>query len=123
MAQNRTKPRIIIADDEGAIAQTMALILNAHGFNARPVSSGEAAVEMAGEFKPDFLISDIRMGTLNGIEAALRVREKWPACKVVVFSATMVDPETHNRLKELGFDFLRKPLHPSHLLAHLRKQQ
>lgn len=123
MSQNGIKPRIIIADDEGAIAETMALILNAHGFNAQPVSSGEAAVEMASEFKPDFLISDIRMGKLDGIEAALRVREKWPACKVVVFSASMVDHETHDRLKKLGFDFLRKPLHPSHLLAHLRKER
>jgi DNA-binding response OmpR family regulator len=122
MSDNGTRPKVIVADDEGAIAQTMALILNAQGFNARPVSSGEAAVEMAGEFKPDFLISDIRMGNLDGIEAAIRVREKWPACKVLVFSATMVDLETQNRLKELGFDFLRKPLHPSQLLAHLRKQ-
>ncbi len=123
MSQNGTKPKVIVADDEGAIAETMALILNAQGFNARPVSSGEAAVEMASAFKPDFLISDIRMGHLNGIEAAIRVREKAPGCKVVVFSATMVDHETQARLKELGFDFLRKPLHPSHLLTHLRKQQ
>jgi DNA-binding response OmpR family regulator len=123
MSQNGTKPRVIVADDERAIAETMALILNTNGFNARPVSSGEAAVEIAGEFKPDFLVSDIRMGDLNGIEAALRVRERWPACRVVFFSATMVDNETHHRLQELGFDFLRKPLHPSHLLAHLRRQR
>src|SRR5579875_3473333 len=110
MSQNGTKPRVIVADDERAIAETMALILNTNGFDARPVSSGEAAIEIAAEFKPDFLVSDIRMGNLNGIEAALRVREQWPPCRVVFFSATMVDNETHHRLQELGFDFLRKPL-------------
>ncbi len=123
MSQNGTKLKVIVADDERSIAETMALILNTHGFNARPVNSGEAAIEIAAEFKPDFLVSDIRMGNLNGIEAALRVREQWPACKVVFFSAAMVDDETHHRLRELGFDFLRKPLHPSHLLAHLRRRR
>jgi DNA-binding response OmpR family regulator len=121
MPHDGTYRRVIVADDEGAIAETMALILNAHGYNARPVSSGEAAVEMAGEFHPDFLISDIRMGTLDGIEAAIRVCERCPDCKVLVFSASIVSHETHDRLRKLGFDFLRKPIHPSILLAHLHK--
>jgi len=113
--------KVIVADDEGAIAETMALILNANGYEARAVGSGEAAIDAAQEFRPDFLISDIRMGAMDGIEAAIRVQQMCPECKVVVFSATMVDHETRLRLRTLGFDFLRKPLHPSHLMAQLRK--
>jgi CheY-like chemotaxis protein len=119
MTHDRLK--VIVADDEGAIAETMALILNAHGYEARAVGSGEAAVDIAPEFHPDFLISDIRMGSMDGIEAAIRVREMFPRCKVVVFSATMVDHQTQARLNRLGFDFLRKPLHPDQLMAQLRK--
>jgi len=121
MAQVARKPKVVVADDEGAIAETMALILNANGYIAQAVGSGEAAVEIAERFRPDFLISDIRMGAMDGIEAAMRVRQMCPQCKVVVFSATMVDHDTRLRLRELGFDFLRKPLHPSQLMAHLRK--
>lgn len=115
------RQKVIVADDETVIAETMALILKAHGFEALAVGSGEAAVETAEQFQPDFLISDIRMGEMDGIKAATRVREMYPDCKVVVFSATMVDHETRMRLRALGFDFLRKPLHPSLLMAHLRK--
>lgn len=121
MAVAGEKPRVVVADDEGAIAETMAMILNASGYEALSVNSGEAAVELAERFRPDFLISDIRMGVMDGIEAAQRIRLRWPECKIVVFSATMVDHETRLRLRSLGFDFLRKPLHPSQLLAHLRK--
>lgn len=121
MAQAGERLKVVVADDEGAIAETMAMILNASGFNARAVGSGEAAIEVAAKFHPDFLISDIRMGAMDGIEAATRIRAMWPECKVVVFSATLVDPDTRARLRALGFDFLRKPLHPSRLMAHLRK--
>lgn len=115
------KPKVVVADDERAIAETMAMILNASGYEARAVDSGEAALELAERFHPDFLISDIRMGAMDGIEAATQIRNLLPQCKVVVFSATMVDHETRLKLRALGFDFLRKPLHPSQLLAHLRK--
>lgn len=115
------KPKVVVADDEAVIAETMAMILNASGYEARAVGSGEAALELAQKFHPDFLISDIRMGAMDGIEAAKRIRAFLPQCKVVVFSATMVDHETRAKLRNLGFDFLRKPLHPSRLMAHLRK--
>lgn len=115
------KPKVVVADDEAIIAETMAMILNASGYEARAVGSGEAALDLAERFHPDFLISDIRMGSMDGIEAAERIRALVPHCKVVVFSANMVDQETRVKLRSLGFDFLRKPLHPSRLMAHLRK--
>lgn len=110
-----------MADDERAIAETMAVILNTHGYEAHAVGSGEAALELVQRFHPDFLISDIRMDGMDGIEAATRIRDMCPECKVIVFSATMIDHDTRLRLRKLGFDYLRKPLHPTQLLAQLRK--
>ena len=121
MEQDVGKLKVVIADDEAVIAETMAMILNASGYEARAVGSGEAALELAERFHPDFLISDLRMGEMDGIEAGKRIRAFLPECKVVVFSATMVDHETRLKLRALGFDFLRKPLHPNRLMAHLRK--
>jgi CheY-like chemotaxis protein len=120
MPDGQDKPKVLIADDEVAIAETIALILRAHGFDAKTVSSGEAAVETALEFRPDFLLSDLRMGAMDGVEAGIRVRQLCPKCKVVVFSATILDGDARARLRGLGFDFLSKPIHPSQLLAHLR---
>lgn len=114
------KPKVLIADDEAAIAETIALILNRHGFEARVASSGEAAIETARDFQPGVLLCDIRMGAMDGIEAAIRVKQHCPECKVVVFSASMLDGETRSRLRGLGFDWLSKPIHPGRLLAYLR---
>ena len=57
---------VLVADDERVIADTLAMILNQSGFEARAVYSGERALEIALEFKPDMLISDVIMSGMNG---------------------------------------------------------
>ena len=113
-------PRVIVADDELVITRTIEQILNSQGFEAKGVLSGEDAVALARHFAPDILVSDIRMGELDGVQAAVRVRRIAPSCKVVLFSATILDELQLRKVRLLGFDFLRKPLHPIGLLAHLR---
>lgn len=120
MSRAATRPRVIVADDEPVITQTIEQILNSQGFEAKGVLSGEDAVALARHFAPDILVSDIRMGELDGVQAAARVRRIAPSCKVVLFSATILDELQLRKVQLLGFDFLRKPLHPIGLLAHLR---
>ena len=54
-----TKTRVLVADDELIIANTLAIILNQSGFETRTVYSGEEAIVMARSFQPDLLISDV----------------------------------------------------------------
>lgn len=114
------RPRVIVADDEPVITHTITHILNAQGFDAKGVLNGEDAVTLSRQFTPDILVSDIRMGALDGIQAASRVRRLCPDCKVVLFSANMLEEPQMRKIRLLGFDFLRKPLHPIGLLTHLR---
>ena len=72
MPDSTTKPKVLVADDERVIADTLAMILNQSGFEARAVYSGERALELAATLKPDMLISDVIMADLNGIDAAMR---------------------------------------------------
>ncbi len=81
---NQAKPKVLVADDERVIADTLAIILNQSGFEATAVYSGEKAVEIAGTLKPDMLISDVIMTDLNGIDAAIKIRDLLPACKILV---------------------------------------
>ena len=120
MSCDANRPRVIVADDEPVITSTIEQILNTQGFDAKGVLSGEDAVALARQFAPDILVSDIRMGELDGVQAAVRVRRLVPACKVVLFSANVLTELQLRKIRLLGFDFLRKPLHPIGLLAHLR---
>jgi CheY-like chemotaxis protein len=119
---NQTKPRVLVADDEQVIANTLAIILNQAGFEARAVYSGEKVLEALDTFHPDMLISDVIMTGMTGIEAAIQTRTKLPTCKILLFSGQAATADLLERARSQGheFEILAKPVHPTDLLAKLR---
>ncbi len=122
MSQNSTKPKVLVADDERVIADTLAMILNQSGFEARAVYSGERALEEAPTFQPNMLISDVIMADLNGIDAAIRIREILPTIKILLFSGQAATADLLEKARGEGYEFeiLAKPVHPQDLLSRLR---
>jgi CheY-like chemotaxis protein len=123
MPTTAQKPRVLVADDERVIADTLAMILNQSGFEARAVYSGEGALDLAQSFQPDMLISDVIMADLNGIDAAIRIRVLLPSIKILLFSGQAATADLLEKARKDGyeFDILAKPVHPQDLLARLRK--
>ena len=117
-----SKCRVIVVDDEQVIANSLAIILNKAGFEARAVFSGEQAIELLESFEPEMLIADVVMLGMTGIEAAIAVRNKLPKCNILLFSGQAVTTELLERARTQGHEFetLAKPVHPSDLLAKLR---
>lgn len=115
--------RVLILDDEQIIANTLALILNRSGFDARAVYNAEAAIEIARELSPDVLISDVVMQGMTGIEAAIRISEIVPHCRVILFSGQATTADLFERAEASGhrFELLVKPVHPRALLDRLNK--
>jgi CheY-like chemotaxis protein len=122
MLENSGKPKVLVADDERVIADTLAIILNQSGFQATAVYSGEKAVETAKTLRPDMLISDVIMTDLNGIDAAIQIRTVLPDCKILLFSGQAATADLLDRARVQGheFEILAKPVHPQDLLARLR---
>lgn len=116
------KPKVLIADDEKVIADTLAMILNQGGFEARAVYSCKNAVELAPAFRPDMLISDVIMAELNGVDAAIQIKALLPDIRVFLLSGQTATAEmlAKSPAKDLGFEVLIKPLHPKDLLMRLR---
>ena len=119
---NASKPRVLVADDEQVIANTLAIILNQAGFEARAVFSGEKAVEALDTFQPDMLISDVIMTGMTGIEAAIITRQRLLKCKILLFSGQAATADLLEKARTQGheFEILAKPVHPTDLLAKLR---
>ena len=122
MTETKARPRVLVVDDERVIADTLAIILKQAGFDASPVYTGAEAVELARSVKPDLIISDVIMPDMNGIEAAIHIREFLPACKILLFSgqAATADLLENARAKGYEFEILAKPVHPQDLLTRLR---
>jgi DNA-binding NtrC family response regulator len=116
-------PRIFVIDDELSIAKMLSVILQMHLFDAVPFSDPEAALDAARTGSPDYLISDIQMQGMTGIDLAVLFEREFPACKILLFSGQPDAPEQIRKASEGGhaFNFLQKPLHPTELVAALKQ--
>ncbi len=111
--------RILIVDDEQAIADTLGLIFRSNGYEARAAYSAEQALELLEEWKPDLSIIDVVLPGMNGIEFAIFLKASYPEIHFLLFSG---QPGTSGLLEDAKkkgylFDILAKPLHPTFMLA------
>jgi DNA-binding NtrC family response regulator len=119
MPKSASKARVVVVDDEHIIADTLTEILNSHGFQAKALYSGEAALEEVHNFRPQIVLSDVQMGGIDGVEAAKRIRRVHPECRIILFTASPVRHSIHAVIDRLGFEFIERPLHPQEVLALL----
>jgi CheY-like chemotaxis protein len=121
MQEVSSKLRILVADDDSVIASTLSQILRLSGYEAETVSSGEEAVSTAAKRRPDILITDVVMGGITGIEAAIRILDIIPACLVILISgqANTTDHLAGACRHGHQLEILPKPVHPKVLLERI----
>src|ERR1035437_2166483 len=111
--------RIFVVDDEKCIADTLVAILRNSGYEALAFYDAQSALEQVESFSPELVISDVVMPGMNGVEMAVLIRERHPACRVLLFSGQAATAELLEGARRRGYDFelLAKPVHPTVLLA------
>lgn len=116
-------PRILVVDDEKVIADTIVQILNREGFIAEAAYSGQDAIDAAQRHCPELVLSDVLMPQIDGVEAAIAIREHCPDTRIILFSGQSATVEILTRARERGYTFelLPKPIHPTQLIRYLRK--
>jgi len=112
---------VFVVDDESCIADTLAAILRMSGYTATAFYDGESALAACHSAAPDLIISDVIMPGMSGIELAIEVRERYPQCRVLLFSGMAATTDLLERARQRGHEFevLAKPLHPADLLAKM----
>lgn len=120
-ANGRT--RVLVADDERIIADTLTIILRQNGYDATAVYGGMEALETARSWQPDLLLADVVMPDMSGIEAAVHIHALLPQCRIVLLSGQAATSDLMQNARRDGHEFevLLKPIHPTQLLAQLRK--
>lgn len=118
---SKRKRRVVVVDDDVAIASCLKAILNHAGFDAHCMFRGQELVDSLETLRPDVLITDVEMPGMTGIEAAIITRSKFPNCKILLISAQAATSSMLVKAREQGheFELLAKPLHLPDLLAKL----
>jgi CheY-like chemotaxis protein len=118
----RSLPKILIVDDEKRIADTLSEILEMSGFHVATAYDGWGALEAAARFHPDFLLSDVLMPRMNGVELAIAMRKMYPDARILLFSGQAGISEILLAGHRQGFEFelIAKPIHPLKLIERLK---
>jgi CheY-like chemotaxis protein len=114
---------VLIADDEPANVQSLALLLRLCGHAVATVSDGQAACDWARRHRPDVVFLDLDMPVMGGLEAARRIRElrSSPPPLLVAWTACD-DADIPDRARAAGFHLhMAKPAEPIHLEALLQR--
>jgi CheY-like chemotaxis protein len=120
-AQHR--PKILVVDDEKLIADTLTDILEKAGFHVAVAYDGWSALEIAARFQPQYLLSDVLMPRMNGVDLAIAVQKIYPMARVLLLSGQVGISEILLRGQKQGFEFelIAKPIHPLKLIERLKK--
>jgi len=117
------KQKVLIVDDERVIATTIRAILDSRGYQTEIAHDGYQAIKAARRFQPDFLLTDVIMPQMNGVDAAIEIRKFLPDCRVLMLSGHAATSDLVREAREHGmhFDVLAKPVHPTELLDRIRE--
>ena len=115
---------ILVVDDHPAIRSTMLDILEEEGFSAEQAVNGEEALGKCLENEYDFVLMDVQMPELNGIQVLAKIRDsKQTQSKFIFFSAYSV-PELEEQAVALGsYAFLRKPIQVEKIIDLIRDKR
>jgi PAS domain S-box-containing protein len=98
--------RVLLADDNVALQESLAYLLEGAGCETRAAPDGERAVEVAKIWHPDVVFVDIHMPVLNGFQVAKRLRQMFSpdTMKLVMMSGVLIDEALSEDAKRAGFD-------------------
>lgn len=113
-------PRILVADDDERILQTMSRNLVLAGYRVLTASSGTDAVRRYQQEKPDIVLTDVRMPYVDGFEVLKKIRAYNPEAEVILVTGHGDMEMTISALRAGASDFIAKPVEQHVLEAALR---
>ncbi|GAA3765410.1 response regulator [Terriglobus aquaticus] len=121
--ESLSRRRVLVVDDERLLADTTAAILRRAGFEARTAYGGWEALEIVKGYNPDYLLTDVMMPMMNGMELAMAVSKMSPSTAILLSSGQAGVAPILEDAKAKGYEFplLAKPVHPSKVVERLRE--
>jgi DNA-binding NtrC family response regulator len=116
-----TNKSILIIDDDESLCKTMSFILKRKGFDIRAVTSGLIAVELVKQKPFDFVLLDIKMPEIDGIETIKRIKKTKFETKVIMTTAYAVQDKIDEALKIGAVGVIYKPVDIDTVISFFQK--
>jgi DNA-binding NtrC family response regulator len=109
------KKRILVVDDDAAIRETLERSIARWGYDVVTAASAEDALANVARLDPAIVVTDVRMGGMDGLELLRTLRERAPSIDVIVITAFEEMRTAIDAMKAGAFEYLVKPLDLDHI--------
>jgi two-component system response regulator FixJ len=116
-----SEPIVHVIDDDEAMRESLAFLLDSAGLAARTYESGEAFLEGSAQPATGVVVTDVRMPGLTGLELVARLRSAGSIAPVIVITGHGDVPLAVEAMKAGVADFLEKPFDDAALLDAIRE--
>ncbi|MBM4192773.1 MAG: diguanylate cyclase [Gemmatimonadetes bacterium] len=116
--------RILIADDDPSILESLSGVLRDSGFDVAAGDGRDSLLRELGRTTPDLLLLDVIMPGADGVQVLQELKEdaRWRDIPVLMVSSLSPDEMTEKTFGLGAADFIRKPFRPRELLARVHAQ-
>jgi len=118
---NDIRGRILVVDDEPTARLGLEKLLRRKGYRVRSEADGEAALQAAGEFAPDVVVTDLKMPKMDGIELLKQLRAQDRDVPVIVATAFGEVASAVAAMRTGADDYLTKPLEIDELVLSIER--
>ena len=111
--------RILVVDDDSALAEMLTMVLEAEGFEVVHAVDGNDALEQFERTDPDLVLLDVMLPFLSGVQVCEKIRET-SGVPVIMLTARTDTDDIVRGLEAGADDYVVKPFNPQELMARIR---
>ena len=115
------RPRVLLVDDDRSLLRLLSMRLSAAGYGVLAVDSGEQALADFPLYQPALVITDLRMGGMDGMTLFDRLHARDPDLPVLILTAHGTIPDAFDAASRGVFSYLTKPFSSKLLLEHMQR--
>jgi two-component system response regulator GlrR len=115
------KARILVVDDDPGLLRLLTIRLRAENYEVEAFDGAAPALSACGRFRPDLVLTDLRMDNMDGIGLLKELHSRWPGLRVIILTAHGTIPDAVHATQSGAFGFLTKPVEKQELLEQVQK--
>jgi two-component system response regulator GlrR len=118
---NTSKGKILLVDDDPGLLRLLSIRLRAEQYEVEAVESAENALAVLHRFRPDLVITDLRMDKMDGIALLKELQSRSPGLRVLIITAHGTIPDAVLATQSGAFGFLTKPIEKDELMSTVER--
>jgi two-component system response regulator GlrR len=119
--EQTSRGRILLVDDDPGLLRLLSIRLRAEQYDVEAVESAKEALAALPRFRPDLVITDLRMQAMDGIGLLKEIQRQRPGLCVLLLTAHGTIPDAVEATQSGAFGFLTKPVDKQQLLEYVER--